>query len=87
VAVYRIVADALETVARRTGGGAVDVAVVADGTVLRVDVHASGASGLDEGRGRTDLASQRERAEELGGTWSAQEDEAGARISAVLPVT
>ncbi|WP_210508979.1 sensor histidine kinase [Naasia sp. SYSU D00057] len=87
VAVYRIVADALETVARHGGAGAVEVGVTADEAVLRVDVRASGVEGFDGGRGRADLDAQRERAEELGGTWSAEADGSGASISAVLPVT
>ncbi|WP_210480542.1 sensor histidine kinase [Naasia sp. SYSU D00948] len=86
VAVYRIVADALETVSRRGPAGPVSVRVEADGGVLRVTAHAAGVADLEGGRGRADVDAQRERAEELGGTWTVSEDGQGAAISAVLPV-
>jgi signal transduction histidine kinase len=86
VAVFRIVADALETVARRGTDGAVEVDVAADEAALRVDVRAAGIDRLDGGRGRADVGAQRERAEELGGTWSVDEDPTGVAIRAVLPV-
>ena len=84
VAVYRIVADALAAVSRRAVAEPVEVSVGVEDGALVVQVAATG--GLASGSGTADLAAQRERAEELGGTWSIDERGGITMITAVLPV-
>ncbi|HEY8590733.1 MAG TPA: histidine kinase [Naasia sp.] len=84
VAAYRIVADALAAVSRRAVAEPVEVSVGVEDGALVVQVAATG--GLASGSGTADLAAQRERAEELGGTWSIDERGGITMITAVLPV-
>ncbi|WP_286279089.1 hypothetical protein [Naasia aerilata] len=55
--------------------------------MLKIEVGVEGAQTLDGGSGSADLDAQRERAEELGGSWTVSSADGSTRITAVLPVT
>jgi two-component system NarL family sensor kinase len=88
VAAYRIAQEALTNVARHSEARhcVVRLTLEGDGEALRVAIE-------DDGRGRDPdrpagigIASMRERAEELGGTWSIDRlPSGGTRVSARLP--
>lgn len=82
VAVYRIVTEALTNVARHSRSPVADVRIAALDGQLRVDVQdqGPGAGVWTPGVG---LASMRERAEQLGGTFAA----GGGRVLVEIPVT
>jgi signal transduction histidine kinase len=86
IAAYRIVSEALANAARHAGATRVDIEVhgTPDGVTLRVS---DDGVGLPETlRAGTGLASQRERAEELGGTWAiGPGPDGGTRVEAWLP--
>ncbi|HEY8590734.1 MAG TPA: histidine kinase [Naasia sp.] len=86
IAAYRIVSEALANAARHSGATRVDIEVrgTPEGVTLRVS---DDGVGLPETlRAGTGLASQRERAEELGGTWAiGPGPDGGTRVEAWLP--
>ena len=86
VAAYRIVSEALNNVARHSGATEVDVHVSLDGA-LTVEVRDNGRGIREDAVAGVGLASQRERAVELGGTWEVTARPGGGTIvRAVLPV-
>jgi signal transduction histidine kinase len=88
VAVYRIVSEALTNVVRHSGARTASVRITATADAVEVEI-------ADDGRGLpqtvapgTGLASQRQRALELGGTWSAgPAPGGGTRVHATIPLT
>ncbi|WP_456825708.1 sensor histidine kinase [Cellulomonas sp. P5_E12] len=82
VAVYRIVTEALTNVARHARSPVADVRIAAVRGQLCVDVQDHGP-GVDAWTPGVGLASMRERAEQLGGTFAA----GGGRVLVEIPVT
>lgn len=86
VAAYRIVSEAMTNVARHSGASRAEADLAVTGQVLRVvvDDDGTGITGNVLGHG---LASQRVRAEELGGTWRiAPSALGGTRVVAEIPL-
>ncbi|MFC0680277.1 sensor histidine kinase [Lysobacter korlensis] len=90
VAVYRIVAEALQNVARHSGAKHCWVTVGADwpdADRIAVEVLDDGAGIAPDAFAGAGLAAQRERALELGGSWSVTERAGGGtRVLALLPL-
>ncbi|HEY5788019.1 MAG TPA: sensor histidine kinase [Microlunatus sp.] len=84
VAAYLIVSEALTNVARHAGCDTVEVTIVLDGPNIVIMVEDRGpVRGWQPGIG---LASMRERAELLGGTFEAGADPRGGRVRVTLPI-
>ncbi len=84
VAAYLIVSEALTNVARHAGCDTAEVTISVDEPMMVIAVEDRGsARGWTPGIG---LASMRERAEQLGGTFEAEADGDGGRIRVVLPI-
>jgi signal transduction histidine kinase len=73
-AAARIVRESLRNAAKHAAGGAVDVRLAADSGQLELDVRSRGGRAGDAGGAGLGLAMLRERAEALGGTFSAGRD-------------
>jgi signal transduction histidine kinase len=90
VAVYRIVAEALQNVARHSGAQHCWVTVGPDwpdADRLAVEVLDDGVGIAPDALAGSGLAGQRERALELGGSWSVTERTGGGtRVLALLPL-
>ncbi|WP_210508980.1 histidine kinase [Naasia sp. SYSU D00057] len=87
IAAYRIVSEALANAARHARASRVEVEVVGTVDGVRLRVADDGVGIGDTPRLGTGLASQRERAEELGGTWRvARRPDGGTEVVAWLPV-
>jgi signal transduction histidine kinase len=85
VAAYRIVSEALNNVARHSGATEVDVSLALHDT-LTVEVHDNGRGIPEDAVAGIGLASQRERAVELGGEWHVTaRPGGGTTVRAVLP--
>lgn len=86
---YRIVQEALTNALKHGDGGPVDVAVALDGGALRVEVTSTAtrapvaAEGACSGVG---LLTMRERAEALGGSFTAGLDDDRWRVHATIPL-
>ena len=86
LAVHRIVQEALANVAKHGAGAPASVRVRVDGAV-EVEVLDDGPSAAPASNGRGHgLVGMRERAESLGGTFSAGPTAAGWRVQATIPV-
>ena len=85
VAAYRIAVEALTNAARHSRSDRAEARICLDDGALVVEVtdQGSGADGWSPGVG---LASMRERAVELGGTFSVHEGVHGGQVRAVLPL-
>jgi signal transduction histidine kinase len=83
VAAYRIVAEGLTNVMRPARATRCRVSIRC-GRMLELEVEDDGR-GI-EARPGVGIASMRERAEELGGSFAVTSDHRGTRVSAVLPV-
>lgn len=83
VAAYRIVAEGLTNVMRHSRATRCRVSIRC-GRMLELEVEDDGR-GI-EARPGVGIASMRERAEELGGSFAVTSDHRGTRVSAVLPV-
>jgi signal transduction histidine kinase len=87
VAAYRIVQEALTNAVRHSGAGAVTVFVEAVGDCLVVRVTDDGIGEVALRDGGVGLASMRERAEEIGGSFSlSPAPDAGTTVTAWLPI-
>ncbi|WP_210480543.1 histidine kinase [Naasia sp. SYSU D00948] len=87
IAAYRIVSEALANAARHAGASRVEVEVVGTSEGVSLRIADDGVGIGDAPRLGTGLASQRERAEELGGTWRvARRPDGGTEVVAWLPV-
>ncbi len=86
VATYRIVQEAVTNVVRHAHAQACHVCLLADNT-LQIEVHDDG-KGFEEGHSAgVGLTSMRERAEELGGTFTINKAQpCGTQITAHLPL-
>ena len=84
LAVHRIVQEALANVAKHGAGAPASVRVRIDGAV-EVEVLDGGAAAAPTGNGHG-LLGMRERAESLGGTFSAGPTAAGWHVRATIPV-
>jgi signal transduction histidine kinase len=67
VTAYYVVSEALTNAAKYSGASAVDIAVVADEGVLRIQVRDEGRGGADAARG-SGLVGLKDRVEAIGGT-------------------
>jgi two-component system NarL family sensor kinase len=87
VAAYRIAAEAVNNAQRHSGASTCVVTLHREGDALYVEVRDDG-TGVDPGSVTgIGLSSMRERAEELGGTWSVESTQGGGTtVVAVLPV-
>ena len=86
VAAYRIVSEALNNVARHSGATDVEVVLTQDDLALTVEVRDNGRGIPEDAVAGIGLASQRERAIELGGEWHVTARPGGGTIvRAVLP--
>lgn len=88
VAAYRIAQEALTNVARHAEARhcVLRLALEDDGEALRVAIEDDGRGRDPDGPVGIGIASMRERAEELGGTWSIERlPSGGTRVSARLP--
>lgn len=85
VAAYRIVAEALNNVARHSGAGRVEVRVVRQ-VDLRITVQDNGSWRAPGSRAGVGTESMRARAEELGGRLDVSGDDRGTLLEALLPV-
>jgi signal transduction histidine kinase len=87
VAAYRIALEAMTNALRHGGGSWCRVGLELNGA-LHVVVEDDGAGLPEQFRAGVGIASMRERAAELGGSWTiARRDPAGTTVRAVLPVT
>lgn len=89
VAAYRIATEALTNVVRHAGASTAEVRIDLDeSSALRVVVQDDGARVANGSRWRPGegLASMRERAVELGGSFAAEPTAAGGRVSARFPL-
>lgn len=89
VAAYRIVQEALTNVVRHAGArtSVVRLACPSDGeAVLRLMIEDDGRGLPADLRAGVGLTSMRERAAELGGTWSITSGDTGTRVEVVLPL-
>jgi signal transduction histidine kinase len=88
VAAYRIVAEALTNVVHHAGATSCTVRFEALESSLRIDIVDDGRGLPEHLRGGVGLASMRERAEELGGTFKLLAAVGGGtRVSVALPLT
>ncbi len=85
VAAYRIVTEALTNVARHAGCGEAAVRLHPDPTGLHIDVRDGGRTGGTWAPG-VGLASIRDRAEQLGGTFRAAGGDGGGHVAVSLPI-
>jgi signal transduction histidine kinase len=86
VTAYYVVSESLTNAAKYADTPAVDVAVVADGGVLRVEVRDNGRGGADPAKG-SGLLGLRDRAEAIGGTMHlASPRGAGTSLCVELPL-
>ncbi|BDZ45864.1 sensor histidine kinase [Naasia aerilata] len=86
IAAYRIVSEALANAARHSGASRVEVEVEGTAAGVRLRISDDGSGMPETLRPGTGLHSQRERAEELGGTWSIGPGAAGGtEVVAWLP--
>ncbi|HEV7204114.1 MAG TPA: histidine kinase [Jatrophihabitans sp.] len=83
LAAYRIVQESLTNAAKHAPGRPATVHVAVTAEAVRVDVDSAGAPGTGRGIG---LVSMRERAESLGGAFSAGPGGSGWRVHAELPL-
>ena len=84
VAAYLIISEALTNVARHADCDAAEVTISAERPMIAIVIGDRGsARPWSPGIG---LASMRERAEQLGGTFEARSDGAGGRIRVTLPI-
>jgi signal transduction histidine kinase len=87
VAAYRIVQEALANAVHHSGAGTVTVSVHAENDCLIVRVADDGSGRVTPRDGGVGLASMRERAEEIGGSFSlSPEPDAGTTVTARLPI-
>jgi signal transduction histidine kinase len=87
VAAYRIALEALTNAVRHARATACSITLVVDGQQLRIEVADDGVGLPDNMRAGVGLTSMRERAEELGGTWSITSRASGGMlVSAHLPL-
>lgn len=84
-AAYYIVAEALTNTARHAGAGCCIIRVTVD-TMLQIEVADDGTGVAAQAVAGVGLRSMRERAEELGGTWTLTAAASGTLIRARLPV-
>jgi signal transduction histidine kinase len=86
VALYRISGEALNNVVRHSGASTVRLVVRAEDDEVTVEAHDNGAGFPTHSDGfGVGLRSMAERAEELGGSFSAANDSQGAVVRAVFP--
>ncbi len=86
VAAYRIVSEALNNVVRHSGATDVEVALTRVGSTITIEVRDNGRGIPEDAVAGVGLASQRERAIELGGEWHVTARPGGGTIvRAVLP--
>jgi signal transduction histidine kinase len=86
VTAYYVVSEALTNAAKYADAPVVDVAVAADGGVLRVEVRDEGRGGADPAEG-SGLLGLRDRVEAIGGTMHLTSPPgAGTSLSVVLPL-
>jgi signal transduction histidine kinase len=87
VAAYRIAVEALTNVVRHAAAPSCSIRLSVDGAQLRIEVEDDGVGLPDPVRPGVGLASMRERAEELGGTWGITPGASGGlRVTALLPL-
>jgi signal transduction histidine kinase len=86
-AAYRIVTEALTNVVRHSGARSCTVHVTAEGPALCLQVEDDGVGLPAQPRQGVGLSSMRQRAAELGGTWSVQpRPDGGTRLRVELPL-
>ncbi len=85
-AAFRITEEALTNVVRHAGAASCCVEVGARAGALRIVVRDDGRGGADPREGGVGLASMRERAERLGGTFAVQAGAPGTQIVVELPL-
>jgi signal transduction histidine kinase len=85
VTAYRIVVEALTNAARHSTGDHVTITMRANGETLTIEVRDNGHPPPEWSPG-VGLTSIRERTEMLGGTVTANADQAGGVVSALLPL-
>ncbi len=87
VAAYRIVQEALTNVARHARARCCRIHLCIEGGALYLEVADDGVGLAAEGKMGVGMLSMRERAEELGGTWTAEAlPTGGTRILARIPL-
>ncbi len=87
VAAYRIITEALTNVARHACADRAEVAISADEDALLIVISDTGAAVAEPGwKPGVGLSSMRERAELLGGTFSAAPGELGGAVRVSLPL-
>jgi two-component system NarL family sensor kinase len=87
VAAYRIVLEAVNNALRHSGASTCVVRLRRSGGALRVEITDNGSGVPAEGSTGIGLASMRERAEELGGSWTLEPvPGGGTAVLALLPL-
>lgn len=87
VAVYRIAQEALTNIRRHAGAQSATLALWFENDGLRLEVADDGAGLPQESRPGMGLSTMRERAEEVGGTLSVQQNQPkGTRVTAQFPL-
>ncbi|MBW7959718.1 MAG: sensor histidine kinase [Candidatus Promineofilum sp.] len=87
VAVYRIAQEALTNIRRHAGAQSAALALWFENDGLRLEVADDGAGLPQESRPGMGLSTMRERAEEIGGTLSVQQNQPkGTRVTAQFPL-
>jgi signal transduction histidine kinase len=88
VAAYRIVQEALTNAVRHSGAGTVTICAAADADCLVLRVSDDGSGAVAQRDGGVGLASMRERAEEIGGSFSLSAEQGmGTTVTARLPLS
>jgi len=85
VAAYRVATEALTNVVRHSSAAAAVVEIRATGTALTVAVRDDARGGEQPWNSGVGLASMRERAAELGGTFAAGPGPDGGRVEVTIP--